>query len=179
MLEIRQELYNSFETKDLRRRDWLFSSTINNKKYFYPYKYKTRSSNPAKEYNVVMRLAEIYLIRAESRAQQGKLYGPDGAVADINSVRSRSGLSPLPTGLSQQQIQLAIEQERRVELFTEWGHRWFDLRRTHSKTSPGKTRAEEVLPPLKAGFQKYKLLLPIPDAERKKNPNISQNIGYE
>lgn len=179
LLVIRPELYNSFEAKDLRRSDWLSSITVDNRKYYYPYKYKAKSPSPVKEYNVVMRLAEAYLIRAESRAKQGNLYGPKGAATDINKIRTRAGLTPLSPGLSQLQILLAIEQERRAELFTEWGHRWFDLKRTNSNTDPTKTRAEEVLSPIKTGFNRTRLLLPIPAIERIMNPNLEQNIGYE
>ncbi|WP_218331286.1 RagB/SusD family nutrient uptake outer membrane protein [Hydrotalea lipotrueae] len=71
-----------------------------------------------------IRLAEIYLIRAEARAQQGNLIG---AASDLNVVRNRAGL-PNTLAVTQSDLLTAILNERRVELAHE-GHRFFDLRR--------------------------------------------------
>lgn len=75
---------------------------------------------------ILLRLAEMYLIRAEARLRKAT---PDltGALADLNVVRSRAGLTPL-VSLSNAAVLTAILAERRVELAHE-GHRLFDLRR--------------------------------------------------
>ena len=65
---------------------------------------------------------------------------------------------------------LAIERERQVELFLEWGHRWLDLKRTN--------RANTVLGLIKANWQPTDILYPIPQQERQNNHNITQNNGY-
>ncbi len=74
---------------------------------------------------MVLRVAEQFLIRAETRAHQQNL---SGAIEDIDRIRNRAGL-PLINNINpsadQQTLLLIIEQERRHELFTEWGHRWF------------------------------------------------------
>ncbi|HVE61819.1 MAG TPA: RagB/SusD family nutrient uptake outer membrane protein, partial [Chitinophagaceae bacterium] len=77
---------------------------------------------------LILRLAEIYLIRAEARARKAV---PDvvGAAADLNIVRSRAGLA-ITTAITPAALLDAILNERRVELAHE-GHRWFDLRRTN------------------------------------------------
>jgi hypothetical protein len=116
---------------------------------------------------MVLRLAEQYLIRAEARAQQNNLAG---AKDDVDAVRLRAGLPVLPDNLNRDEMLLAIEQERRIELFSEWGHRWFDLKRTG--------RALAVLSPLKAGITATDLLYPIPLDALKTNPNLVQNPGY-
>jgi len=177
-LVIREELYNNFEAADQRKKSWLGTYKNGGKTYYFPDKYKTRSSAPAKEYNVVLRYAELWLIRAEARAQLGKFYGAGSASSDINTIRTRAGLPSLPEGLTQQQILQRIEQERRIEFFAEWGHRWFDLRRTAAFDNPGETRAEEVMRTLKPGFKKHQLLLPVPEIERTRNINLDQNPGY-
>lgn len=64
----------------------------------------------------------------------------------------------------------AIQQERRIELFAEWGNRWFDLRRT------GKIDA--VLGAIKPNWTTTAAWFPIPNLERTVNPNLSQNDGY-
>ena len=68
---------------------------------------------------MVLRLAEQYLDRAEAEAN-GAGGGPDSAISDLNIIRNRAGLEPLPDTLSD--IMAAIRQERRIELFAEWGN---------------------------------------------------------
>jgi len=159
--------YRSFESAaDLRRTNWTVVKTIGGKAYYGITKYKLNAGT-GNEYNVVLRLAEVYLIRAEARAQLNNL---EGARADLNAVRSRAGLPALSAALTQQQVILAVEQERRVELFGEWGHRWFDLKRTE--------RAIPVLTGLKPAFKATSLLFPIPQTQLIANTNLVQNPGY-
>jgi hypothetical protein len=67
---------------------------------------------------------------------------------------------------------LAVEQERKVELFAEWGHRWFDLKRTG--------RSSAVLGAVKgANWQATDTLYPIPADAIKTNVNLEQNEGYK
>lgn len=118
---------------------------------------------------MVMRLAEQYLIRAEARIQQGKL---DDGRNDLDAIRHRAGLPNLSTSLTQPALLLAVEQERKVELFAEWGHRWFDLKRTK--------RADAVLGPIKgANWQSTDTLYPIPSDAIRTNANLTQNEGYK
>jgi len=166
-------LYRSFEPGDLRKKYWTTSDTIGGTPYHYVYKYKVRSGT-GNEYNVVLRLAEQYLIRAEARAQQGNT---TDAVSDVNSIRARAGLTALNNGLSKDDVLLAIEQERKVELFGEWGNRWFDLKRTPG-VSGGVTRADEVLGGMKSAWKHDAVLYPIPSAQIIANPGLKQNSGY-
>jgi hypothetical protein len=117
---------------------------------------------------MVLRLAEQYLIRAEARAEQNEL---TGAASDLNIIRMRAGLNPT-TATSQADILTAIQHERRVELFTEWGHRWFDLRRWGtavpllSSEKPNSVTEDD-------------LLYPVPQSEISVNSNLTQNPGYQ
>lgn len=74
------------------------------------------------------------------------------------------------TAVTQTELLDAILQERRVELFTEWGHRWLDLKRTN--------RSAEVLDTLKIGWEPIDILWPMPQSEMNNNPNLTQNNGY-
>ncbi len=160
-------LLNAFEPADLRRTDWVNKIVTGTGTYYFPYKYKIRIGATLSEYSMVIRLAELYLIRAEARAQQNDLAG---ARADINAIRSRAQLADI-TANDKDSLLLAIEQERRVELFTEWGHRWLDLKRTK--------RADAVLGPLKApDWQSTDVLYPIPQTEISNDPSLTQNAGY-
>ncbi len=160
-------LLNAFEATDQRKVAWLNKNTVNGVSYYYPYKYKVMSSSTKTEYSNVLRLAEQYLIRAEARAQQGNI---SNAVADINVIRSRAGLTGLSATLSQGACLAAVAQENRIEFFAEWGHRWFDLVRT--------AQANTVLGVEKTGWQPYAALYPIPIGEITTDIYLTQNPGY-
>jgi hypothetical protein len=167
-------LINAFEPGDLRLSDWVGQSDVTTPDstviYYYPYKYKVAYSTLVKEYFMVMRLAEQYLIRAEAKARLGDL---TGAAADLNQLRSRAGL-PATTAATQSQLLMAISHERQVELFTEFGDRWFDLKRTGSLDS-----VMPLVEPHKGGvWNSYDSLFPIPASEIQLNPNLTQNPGY-
>ena len=119
---------------------------------------------------MVLRLAEQYLIRAEAKAYQDKL---TDAIQDLDIIRNRAGLSLIGDtnpSISKNDFLLAIEQERKVEMFSEWGHRWLDLKRTE--------RAGQILGALKPDWQDTDQLYPIPNSERLVNPRLTQNPGY-
>jgi len=63
-----------------------------------------------------------------------------------------------------------ILKERRRELFTEWGHRWFDMKRNG--------KASELFGTDNSLWQDTDVHYPIPEEERIKNPNLGQNSGY-
>jgi len=174
------DLFGSFEPNDRRFSEWVGLYTAPNKtKYYFPYKYHSYnqpvsgSSSSATEYVMVLRLAEQYLIRAEARAQQNNL---SGAVSDLNVIRSRAGLPALSSSLSQAQALAAVMQERRVELFAEWGHRWFDLIRTGNINT-----VMSIAAPLKGGSWNNngnQALLPVPESEILNDDHLTQNPGY-
>lgn len=119
---------------------------------------------------VVFRLAEMYLIRAEARAQQGKVTGAASAQTDINALRTRANAVPVPS-LGKNQMLLAIENERRYELAFE-GHRWYDLVRTG--------RASAIMSVYSQNWRDDYELWPIPQREILNNPSLTgqQNPGY-
>lgn len=163
-------LIDKFEAGDKRLANWTGHMIKNGANHYYPYKYKVRfdASAPLTEYSMVMRVAEQYLIRAEARIQQEKF---DLGRQDLDSIRHRAGLLPLSTSLGKPALLLAVEKERKMELFCEWGHRWFDLKRTN--------RADAVLGPIKgANWQPQDTLYPIPSEARRTNINLTQNDGY-
>lgn len=175
---LRQNLIDRFETGDKRKTSWLASITEGANVFYYPFKYKAYTTSPITEYLMVLRLSEQYLIRAEARVQQaGKVAA---GIADLNILRDRSRISvspeypnplpPLPTSLSKEQALIAIEQERCVEFFTEWGHRWLDLKRT------GKINATLGL--VKPGWASTSALYPIP-RNQLLNSGMVQNPGYD
>lgn len=161
------ELVNAFEPGDARMANWTKTYVTGGKTFYFPYKYKIRTAPTVQEYSMVIRFAELYLIRAEARTQQNKL---DDARDDLNMIRHRAGLADLPDTLDKEQTLAATYQERRVELFVEWGHRWYDLIRTG--------KAIDVLKPIKTSIDQNDLLFPIPLPAMLTNPFLVQNEGY-
>lgn len=167
-----KSLLGSFEPGDQRFTQWIFPAYqvtgADTVKYFIPFKYKSRVNG--EEYEVVLRLAELYLIRAEAKAE---LNDPGGAKTDLNLIRHRAGLGETPA-TTKEAIINAILRERRVELFSEEGHRFFDLRR--------RKLLDEVMAveaPLKNGsWQGTQQFWPIAPAEILANPNLTQTPGY-
>ena len=114
----------------------------------------------------VIRVSEMYLIRAESFA---RLANPNvaNALADLNQIRVRAGLTPFVATTSTA-ILNEIELQRRLELAFE-GHRWFDLKRWGRDV----IKSTGNVP-----YGDTRTLAPIPNSEIIANKNILQNAGY-
>ncbi|WP_316834606.1 RagB/SusD family nutrient uptake outer membrane protein [Pedobacter nutrimenti] len=177
---ISNELIKDFEIGDQRKTSWIGSVSVKNTTYYYPYKYRVKYSSvtnaPITEYNTIMRLAELYLIRAESRARLGNL---TNAISDIDQIRNRAGLPLVKDtnpNISQEDLLTLILKEKRIEFFTEWGHRWLDLKRTGkvdevmAKVTPKKSNGGE--------WKSYQQYYPIWSYELQSNPNLIQTQGY-
>ena len=169
-----KSLLNSFEPNDLRRMGghWVDSTIAAGITYFYPYKYKV--NNPAaavSEYEMVFRLGEQYLIRAEARVQQGNI---SVAIGDLNTIRARAGLPNYAGAVDQASVLAAILHERQIELFTEWGHRWLDLKRTGNIDAV----MTVACPQKGAIWNTNSQLYPIPLTELRSDYNLVQNQGY-
>lgn len=68
----------------------------------------------------MLRLAEVYLLYAEATLQQGSQEG----LGALNAVRRRAQLKELSSYTLKD-----IEDEKRFELYLEWGSRWIDINR--------------------------------------------------
>ncbi|MBU1008819.1 MAG: RagB/SusD family nutrient uptake outer membrane protein [Bacteroidetes bacterium] len=135
-------------------------------------KYRIFTNNSPQNY-ILIRLADIMLLKAEALNASGDV---SGAATLVNQVRSRVNL-PATQAATTETMKLAIEKERRLELAFE-GHRWFDLKRTNraitvinATTGPdgnifGYTLSEN------------RLVWPIPQTELDNNTKLVQNPGY-
>ncbi|QQD16122.1 RagB/SusD family nutrient uptake outer membrane protein [Sphingobacterium sp. UDSM-2020] len=120
--------------------------------------YRTNGTDPA----FLIRIAELYLIRAEAYAQDNDIAK---SLADLNVIRKRADIQELNIA-DKATLLLAIEQENRIEFAFE-NHRWYDLVRTR--------RAKTVL-----GIDEdFRLLLPIPYAQILIDKNLEQNPQYK
>ena len=168
LMALNPEFVEAFDPDDLRRQNWIKEITRGSEIWYAPYKYRQiENTGVSLEYSIVLRLPEQYLIRAEARIHLGDL---SGAIQDINIIRNRAGM-PNTGATSETEIMQAISSERMFELFTEYGHRWFDLKRSG--------QAGEVLSPVKPNWKSTDILFPIPETELLVNSNLSpQNSGY-
>jgi hypothetical protein len=122
----------------------------------------------------VYRTGEMYLIRAEAKAETGDL---PGAGADLNTLRAAritnysSELFPSKDGLI-----TAIMNERFKELPFE-GHRFWDLKRRNLPVTRLAADAPNAAATILAAGN-FRFLLPIPNSEIQANPLMQQNPGY-
>lgn len=161
-----EDFLSIWEVHDLRYQNWIGVYTEGENEFYYPFKYKIKAGGSSEEYSMVIRFAELYLIRAEAYAKSGNVVA---ALVDLNLIRNRAGLADWTTA-DITDIEQAILEEKRKELFSEWGHRWFDLRRFG--------KIDEVLGQKKSTWQPHAKLLPIPEQDIMRNPFLNQNPGY-
>jgi len=155
---------------------------------------RERSMTPL---NIYMRMAELYLIRAEALNEY--YHGPNAQVeSDLNFIRTRSGMPNVLTGQGYEAMQKTIAHERNIEMFYE-DQRWFDLRRTlqsekqipvniykvaikkwyHNPTDnwPYKLTYEKQLYGTRVWYTKW-YMNPFPTQEVDKNYGLIQNPGW-
>ncbi|MGD9556974.1 MAG: RagB/SusD family nutrient uptake outer membrane protein [Mangrovibacterium sp.] len=160
-----QDLVGAFAADDLRKQVWMIQVSFNGDSWYRPFKYKNRSANTI-EYSVIFRLEEVYFIMAEALARQNRT---SQALPYLNATRERAGLSALAS-LSVEEFMDELLAEKRREFFTEFGHRFFDLKRLG--------RLDE-LSAVKPNWEDDKKLWPLPQNELLLNPNLNpQNPGY-
>ena len=137
---------------------------------------------------IYMRYAEVLLNYAKA---QNEAVGPDATVeAALNLVRARAG-QPALTGLSKDQMRERIRNERRVELSFE-EHRFYDVRRWKLGSTLFNVPVKRMRIVKNANgsltytveelenrvYKEHFNLLPIPQIEIDRNPNLVQNPGY-
>lgn len=164
-LAAHDEFYNSIPDADARKKLYAFDA---NAKFYYPTKY-------AKAGNIdnihVLRIAEMYLIRAEADYLAGK----GDPLADLNKVRTRAKLDPLTAINSIDDIL----NERKVEFAFE-GQRWYDLLRTGKALTVLAAVPRSNAPGAPATLtDPNRQVLPIPSVELNANPNAVQNDAYK
>lgn len=168
-VSLTEHLIQTFSDQDQRKRLWILPVVSpQGATFYYLSKYKNRSyGGNTTEMSIQFRLAEQYLIRAESRIQQGKL---EEGRSDLNRTRERAGLAPLLT-IDREQLMNELLAERFRELFLEYPHRLFDVIRMERT---------EVFKAQKPGWSEKSKLFPIPMKEMELNPHLRpQNPGYE
>lgn len=178
------EKYTTFNDGSTNRSGYDFRKFVRN------YPGQNRSSG---DYNwPVMRLADVYLMYAEAT---NEINGPQAdAIELVNKVRHRGNLPPLKADKTADKDSFfkAIEQERIVELLAE-GHRAFDIRRWRAIErvfSPpygdgrwfvdthGAKRERYFFNASERTYERC-YIYRIPESERERNPNLTQNEPWK
>lgn len=165
------DMENAYESGDVRKAASMANSYTNGgvtvfERYVVKYRQNGILFGDADVDCPIFRYADVLLMYAEALNEQGQ--GVTG-LPFINQVRTRAGLPDLSASLTQSDLRLAIERERRVEFAFE-GLRWFDLLRT-----------DRYLPVMTAKGYATKVfhkLFPVPQRETDLNPSLGQNPGY-
>ena len=145
-----KEVMNMFADTDTRKE--VSITTMDNLNFMNKYPSGQKGTDPV----VISRIGEMYLISAEAQ-------GLANGLSRLNDLRAFRGLPAVYPGTEAAFID-AILDERRHELLCE-GHRWYDLVRLGKAVE-------------KLGILEHMTLMPIPEAERQVNKNLTQNKGY-
>ncbi|MDX1752731.1 MAG: RagB/SusD family nutrient uptake outer membrane protein [Salinimicrobium sediminis] len=166
-----EKFRNSFEEGDARQH-LIYDETEENPRKiwkFFGAGFNDEDPSPSENNIVLLRLADIMLLKAEAHNALGET---EKALDLLNTIRERAELP----GLTEQEaiegygdIESAILHERFIELSFE-GHRWFDLVRTG--------RAIEVMNPINGLSDELNLVWPIHEDALNRNPNLDQNLFY-
>lgn len=171
-----EKFKTSYETGD-KRIDYVYDVTLAEPKAIWKYLGKGISDEVAtasKQDIVLIRLADIMLLRAEALTKKGGAQNIADALILLNKIRTRAGLTSYNTEAEAiaafGNLESAILHERSIELCFE-GHRWFDLVRTG--------KAISTMKPLNGLSDEKNLVWPVSTTSLQKNPNLVQNEYYK
>lgn len=163
---VSQHLLNSFDSNDLRLKNWTKPYTQNKKDMLQVYKYKNNKTN-SDEFSIFFRLEQAYLMNSESLIHQGKI---SEAVIVLNELRSTRGLKNISVSITKEQAIEELLQEYTKEFFSEAGIRFFSLKRHQNL---------DKLIDIKSNWKSYHNLFPIHYRQLQINKNLlPNNTGY-
>lgn len=154
-----------FEENDLRKP----STLVDRNGILFVFKWRNGNAFNSADNSVVLRYADVLLMRAEAL---NLTENNEGAVQLLNEIRSRAGLADYDGPINTASIDEAIFNERRLEFMFE-GQRLFDLKRRGFQTTREAIQASKNV-----DIQEFQLLFPIPQGELDRNPLLVQNPGY-
>ncbi len=142
----------------------------------FSYKWKIAGGFASSNRQYLLRLGDLILLKAEALNELDQL---EPAATEVNRIRTRVNLPDLTPSQKSSKMVLreTILKERRLELFQE-GHRWDDLVRFNLAVSTMSNLVEIDLRtgnPVNYNMTQAKILLPIPQQERDRNPALTQN----
>jgi len=163
---VSMDLYEQYEDTDVRK--GLYTNTADYPNDFWSLKYPGKQGNLREDNIPVLRLSEMYLIRAEAIIRGATVAGVT-AEDDINAIRVNRNATTVSSP-----VLADVYRERELELCFE-GHQVFDLARTGRSL----VRVDyEGAVNQDVPFPDYRWAMPIPQEEIDANDNMVQNPGY-
>ncbi|MBZ4192140.1 RagB/SusD family nutrient uptake outer membrane protein [Niabella beijingensis] len=166
---------SSYEQGD-KRIPYVYDTTVATPKAIWKFLGKGVSDedpSPSRQNIVLIRLADILLLRAEALARTGGTNIAE-SLSLLNRIRQRAGLPAFETEAAAAarygDLESAILHERSIELCFE-GHRWFDLVRTG--------KAITTMRPVNGLSDERNLVWPVFVSVLNKNPNLEQSEFYK
>lgn len=170
-----EDLYNIYEQNDIRRSliqvgERIHSNVVFESPAYFVRKYPRLTYDNIK----VLRLSEVYLIRAEARAELGKTDPSKTSLAqaDVNTIAKRADPGAADITVTGDALVERILLERRKELAFE-GNRFFDLTRRKQDVRHIRSQGIRVIT-----YPNNRLIMPIPLREINYNKNMVQNLGW-
>ncbi|UFH31646.1 RagB/SusD family nutrient uptake outer membrane protein [Chryseobacterium sp. C-71] len=164
---VNPNLVSQFSNNDLRKQQYITAVPFQTQTNYKISKYRNLAASNPNEYSVIMRLEEAQFLLAEVLILQGKV---SEAIPLINKTRLRAGLSALPVSLTASAAMDELRIEKRKELFSEQGIRFFDLKRWGLLNQ---------LTTVKPNWKTFHVQWPLPAKELLLNPKLNpQNEGY-
>lgn len=171
-----ERFMNSYEEGDLRI-PYIYDITQEEPKAIWKFLGKgvsDESASPSDQNIVLIRLADIMLLRAEILSKIGGENNITEAIMLLNKIRNRAGLvefQNIGEVVSEySSLENAILHERSIELSFE-GHRWLDLVRIN--------KAISTMGPINGLSDVNNIYWPISQTSLNKNPNLEQNEYYK
>ena len=166
-----RDVYDLYEDGDVRKALFrTFEPNYVNDLWSLKYPGKAPDGNLREDNIPVLRISEMYLIRAEAILNGASVSGAT-AHDDLNMIRANRGASLLDAGNTTLN---SVYLERRMELCYE-GHELFDLARTGRslvRVDYGGSVNQNI------PFPDYRWAMPIPQGEMDANANMEQNPEY-
>jgi hypothetical protein len=164
------DLLNLFESTDIRGLNMFIEAELEtvvgedkeDRPYYFTKKFQDNPGYP------VIRMSEIYLIRAEAAARLNLI---EEAFSDLRTIQSRAGAT---LSNESDDILEALFAERRKELCFE-GHLLFDIARYQKNVVREEGCAAKLC---NLTYPSNYFVLPIPERNVELNSNLIQNEGY-
>lgn len=142
-------------------------------------KFIGKNGTPYTDNIPVLRVADLYLIRAEAACADpaAATYNLANALTDLKRIKSNritgytgSAEETADNAMGQTALFNEVLRQRRIEFAME-GHRFFDLKRLGKDLLKSPTYSDVL-------FNDYRILPAIPQADINLNANLIQNFGY-
>lgn len=174
-IRVSPDIVNIFDPADARRTSFIGPFT-GSPSEFQNIKFSGQDGIAGLYSTKILRISEIYLIRAEANTKQSKY---DEAIEDVNVIRQHRNLEDLQN-IPNNQVLAEVLEERRKEFMFE-GHRYFDLLRNKQNIVRDYCGNPNQLNVPNCTIEATSLtaIPPIPQREIDVNTNMEQNEGYK